>query len=1012
MIPPLPDDLRLLYQAKWGGPCLNCGQQIIAGDATWWSPSSKRLVCGTCLALPAGSRPGPVAPPPTNQDAWVRLVRYLKRCVTLQAADGLADFNDTKRWMPLDISVEQIVAGTSGSLPMSKRLEQIAQTLQPGEVLQYGWPTVVVVDRKGITRLAPILVAELEQVDGESLVVAEAATLNPSVMGDECFAAEDVEALTFAFESNQERGHEDMLAAVLDAAASAVGLEQHDLNPRSLSTRLRDTPGLYNTAVVIRAENSAITRSLLQDLADLETRTDWPTTAAAALIDPIAVGQRGPDRDTLASPLALSDAQEQALAASRTSPLTVVTGPPGTGKSQFVVAAVSTAWMDGETSLLASTNNAAVDVAVTRAQQTHPGILLRTGNSAQRSSLAERVARLLADAGRNTPATTDQAVVRAEWSSAYRERKRYYESLAELHALECSMAELAARAGELRRRLWAPPPYLPPDHAIVYPIVRKASTAILFRRRRKRKVLKRFAVVPAGMFDDLLLWAENAVQFDAVNMDRAARQASLGDITAGIEQADSRWQRASAAAVTATVRATLAAQRSAVAGLGAVRTGGNGVASATPTAMRGTRGWACTALSMRPNFPLQAALFDQVIIDEAAQCTLAEALPLAYRARRLVVVGDPNQLTPIVRIDQRTLQGVALSSGLEPEELARTGRDFRTGSAFLTFQHVVGADHVWLLDEHYRCHPLIARWFNSSFYGGLLTVLTDIEGMMDGERGLFWLDVLGTAERGPTGSTRNHREAAAVVEQLEPLIGSGRSVGVVTPFAAQAELIRGMARRRFGNETLASIDFAAATAHRFQGGERDVMIFSSVVAPGIAPRSATWVEDQRNLINVAASRARQHLIVVGHPTAAGEFNLPTLASLRQAALEGLEPTTASWKVHSESERRLLDALHDAGMAPLVKPVEEGYELDFALMHDGGRLNVEVDGEHHLDARGRQRRQDVARDRVLRSLGWTVLRVPAWRCLAEPEVVASEVQTAFTTSRAEHRSGGADDVRAR
>ena len=68
------------------------------------------------------------------------------------------------------------------------------------------------------------------------------------------------------------------------------------------------------------------------------------------------------------------------------------------------------------------------------------------------------------------------------------------------------------------------------------------------------------------------------------------------------------------------------------------------------------------------------------------------------------------------------------------------------------------------------------------------------------------------------------------------------------------------------------------------------------------------------------------------------------------------------------------------LRPYAKLNVEGYELDFALMERGIRLNVEVDGDQHLDVRGRQRRQDVARDRVLSDIGWTVLRIS---CLAMP-----------------------------
>ncbi len=78
------------------------------------------------------------------------------------------------------------------------------------------------------------------------------------------------------------------------------------------------------------------------------------------------------------------------------------------------------------------------------------------------------------------------------------------------------------------------------------------------------------------------------------------------------------------------------------------------------------------------------------------------------------------------------------------------------------------------------------------------------------------------------------------------------------------------------------------------------------------------------------------------------------------------------------------------LLPYAKLEVEGYELDFALLEQGIKLNVEVDGDQHLDARGRHRRQDLARDRVLDKLGWTILRIPAWRCHEEINSVIDEI----------------------
>ena len=54
---------------------------------------------------------------------------------------------------------------------------------------------------------------------------------------------------------------------------------------------------------------------------------------------------------------------------------------------------------------------------------------------------------------------------------------------------------------------------------------------------------------------------------------------------------------------------------------------------------------------------------------------------------------------------------------------------------------------------------------------------------------------------------------------------------------------------------------AVGTVHRFQGGERDVVIFSTVVTK---ERSLAFSNAKVNLVNVAVSRARKHLVVVGH----------------------------------------------------------------------------------------------------------------------------------------------------
>jgi very-short-patch-repair endonuclease len=93
---------------------------------------------------------------------------------------------------------------------------------------------------------------------------------------------------------------------------------------------------------------------------------------------------------------------------------------------------------------------------------------------------------------------------------------------------------------------------------------------------------------------------------------------------------------------------------------------------------------------------------------------------------------------------------------------------------------------------------------------------------------------------------------------------------------------------------------------------------------------------------------------------------------------------------------------ESGLAPISKHDVSGYELDFGLIRDGVKLNIEVDGDQHFEfgttrehspeSRLRLRRQDVERDRILSRAGWVVLRVPAWLCIQRPQEVIDKIET--------------------
>lgn len=262
-----------------------------------------------------------------------------------------------------------------------------------------------------------------------------------------------------------------------------------------------------------------------------------------------------------------------------------------------------------------------------------------------------------------------------------------------------------------------------------------------------------------------------------------------------------------------------------------------------------------------------------VVIDEGGQCHPAYAVSALMRAKQALVIGDVFQLEPVfsLSLDDELRVQEATRISLAEEKFG----DFRVfescgNSAQRLADSAVGTPPR--LVDHFRSDERLIGLCNEMCEYGL-NVHTKPSSLPVRPRTLS-SPFVGTTVAGiqhrTRGSWSNQKEAATVLEWLVHLLSKGLSpnhLAVLTPYVGQLDVIRTLMQNhglpvfdQTSNYTASSSHIPIGTVHRFQGGERDIILYSSVVTQ---PRSLHFQNQRVNLLNVAVSRARQHFVTVG-----------------------------------------------------------------------------------------------------------------------------------------------------
>lgn len=399
--------------------------------------------------------------------------------------------------------------------------------------------------------------------------------------------------------------------------------------------------------------------------------------------------------------------------------------------------------------------------------------------------------------------------------------------------------------------------------------------------------------------------------------------------------------------------------------------------------------WIMSLARVAESFDPRGRKFDVVIVDEASQADTTGLLAL-YLAKRVVIVGDHEQVSPT-------------AVGQKIDDAQR-----------LIAQHLIGIPNAHLYDgqasiydlarynfggnlallEHFRCVPAIIEFSNQLSYNGQMRPLRDpsTASLPHVAEYVVPTHVLSTSsESAAKVNPREARCAAALLAAMHEMPEyAGYSFGAISLVGdEQAEEIQRHLLSLLGAQHLQARRFVAGNPAQFQGDERDVILLSMVDRPSMTgnrlPLRDTTMFKQR--YNVAASRARNQLWLV-HSLDPGRDLQPN--DLRRRLIEHVRDPRAVSRAQAEATRRaespfevaVIQRLVAAGFR-VIPQVEVGrYRIDMVVTDGKNRVALECDGDRFHPPE--QIPEDIARQAVLERSGWRFIRLRGTRFYRDPD----------------------------
>jgi hypothetical protein len=718
---------------------------------------------------------------------------------------------------------------TRVNIENSKIIDFLIRSKTQNEEIYYGYPLLFYYDEKSQKQyVAPLFVIKvgIEKNDQNIFLYKDETIPNCGIqaLGKMGLRTEEIAEINQEFEklfkgdiSDPQIIAKKCLELLLEETNFSINEE---INPKILTNQSKLSGnaqiGLYNKSLLFSGENTLFNMSLIKDLIKLQSKSDIEDTALGFLKHGNSATGISFDKAPIL-PFPLNDYQIHALLGVHNNKLSVLTGPPGTGKSQFIMNLLINLFLNDKTVLFVSHTNEAVDVVNEKINSDFRNLLLRTGNKELRQNLIQKFNELSLDSQKQHTTSASIKRINILWDKMIQLKQE----ILKIDGLEEKATELI----EIQKL----------KHSIINFLKLKFFTWRLKRFPLKIDIEKQIKQHEKDFFRLSKEYVKSVYAKKMLNKWGASNKAK--DFLHEVEKtrfhediSDHSFEKA----------------------------------------LDVLKIWSSTLKSLNRTFPLKAGIFDYVIFDESSQIDLPSAAPALYRAKNAVIVGDPMQLSHIAGITKDLDKEIAKiydlydKKNLYPSKIRYYDVSlYRCAESFLDKPPI-------LLAKHYRSDDQIINLCNKVFYSGQLTISSNLNYSAWPNSlplGIKWENCTGTTSKPPSGSRINNEEAQKVNEVFQNILqhvkDTNLTIGIVTPYSQQQRQIQQLITANTPTDVLEKHDVKVLTAHKFQGSEKDIMIFSVVLSSKGNGNSDRWYNANPQILNVALSRAKYLLWIVG-----------------------------------------------------------------------------------------------------------------------------------------------------